>query len=54
MRADRDQLTHLLRGMACRLDKLDRELADLAWQGRGVRPCGLSALEAERDRLTDP
>ena len=60
MEADREQLTHLLRGLASRLDDLDRQLADLAWrQNRpraGVRLgetfCERTALEAERDRLT--
>lgn len=58
-RAQREQLTGLLRGLASRLDELDRELADLAW--RRHRPSGVlgdmlcerTALEAERRRLTD-
>jgi hypothetical protein len=59
MQADRDQLTHLLRGLAARLDALDRRLADLAWRGRGAQIgvalgewlCERTALESERDRL---
>ena len=60
MEADREQLTHLLRGLASRLDELDRRLADLAW--RRLRPhagaffgetlCERTALESERERLT--
>lgn len=60
MEADREQLTHLLRGLASRLDELDRQLADLAW--RRLRPhagvffgetlCERTALETERERLT--
>lgn len=61
VQADRDQLTHLLRGLAARLDQLDRRLADLAWRGRGPHLgaaigemlCERTALESERDRLTD-
>ena len=61
MRADRDQLTHLLRGLAGRLEELDRTLTDLAWRGRGAQVgaalgewlCERTALEAERDRLTE-
>lgn len=61
MQADRDQLTHLLRGLAARLDQLDRRLADLAWRGRsshittsiGEMVCERTALESERERLTD-
>lgn len=60
MRSDRDQLTHLLRGLAARLDELDRKLADLAWRGRGAQIgaalgewlCERTALEAERERLS--
>ena len=59
MQADRDQLTLLLRGLAARLDELDRSLADLAWRGRGSQIgvalgewlCERTALEAERERL---
>lgn len=61
LEADREQLTHLLRGLASRLDQLDRQLADLNW--RQLRPrsgarfgetfCERTALEAERERLTD-
>ena len=60
MEADREQVTHLLRGLASRLDELDRQLADLAW--RRLRPradarfgetfCERTALETERERLT--
>ncbi|MFN8071871.1 MAG: hypothetical protein U0R66_08710 [Mycobacterium sp.] len=61
MEADREQLTLLLRGLASRLDELDRRLADLTWRrqrphtgGRfGETFCERTALEAERDRLTD-
>ena len=60
MEADREQLTYLLRGLASRLDELDRQLADLAWRrlrprtgaGFGETYCERTALEAERDRLT--
>jgi hypothetical protein len=58
--AEREQLTHVLRGLASRLDELDRGLADLAW--RHHRPaagltlteilCARTAMEHERDRLT--
>ncbi|MCW1958805.1 MAG: hypothetical protein KIH64_009710 [Mycobacterium sp.] len=59
--ADREQLTHLLRGLAAKLDQLDRELTDLAWRGRSPRTgvaigemiCERTALESERERLTD-
>ncbi|MFM9035753.1 MAG: hypothetical protein ACKOQ4_15970 [Mycobacterium sp.] len=57
-RAQREQLTRLLRGLAARLDELDRELADLAWRrGRpsaalGEMLCERTALEAERSQLT--
>lgn len=61
MRADREQLTHLLRGLAARLDQLDRRLVDLAWRGRGPHlsvilgelVCERTALESERERLSD-
>ena len=60
MEADREQLTHLLRGLASRLDELDRQLSDLAWRNNRPRPgarfgemfCEQTALEAERERLT--
>lgn len=60
MRSDRDQLTHLLRGLAGRLDELDRKLAELAWRGRGDHVgaalgewlCEREALESERERLS--
>lgn len=60
LEADREHLTHLLRGLAARLDELDRQLADLNW--RQLRPhsgarfgetlCERTALENERERLT--
>lgn len=61
MQADRDHLTLLLRGLAGRLDELDRRLADLAWRGRGAQIgaalgewlCERTALEADRERLGD-
>lgn len=58
LEADREQLTHLLRGLASRLDELDRHLADLAWRRRtgprfGETVCERTSLEAERQRLTD-
>jgi chromosome segregation ATPase len=61
LHADREQLTHLLRGLASRLDDLDRQLADLTWRHRrpriGVRlgetVCERTALESERERLTE-
>lgn len=61
MGADREQLTLLLRGLASRLDELDRRLADLAWRQQRARIgvgfdetlCERTALETERARLTD-
>ncbi len=61
METDREQLTHLLRGLASRLDELDRQLADLAWRQQrprtgarfGETVCERTALETERERLTD-
>lgn len=61
MQADREQLTHLLRGISARLDQLDRQLSDLAWRGRGPQIgaalgemiCARTALDSERERLTD-
>ena len=58
--AEREQLTRLLRGLAARLDQLDRDLADLAWRqhrpGRWSGPADLlherTTLEAEHGRLT--
>lgn len=47
VQSDREQLTHLLRGLATRLDHVDRRLADLSW------PECRSALETERERLSD-
>ena len=50
----------MLRGLASRLDELDRDLAVLAWRhhrpATGLElagiPCAQTALENERDRLT--
>ena len=61
METDREHLTHLLRGLASRLDELDRQLADLSWRQQRPRAgarfgetfCERTALEAERERLTD-
>lgn len=61
LEADREQLTHLLRGLAARLDELDRRLTDLAWRRRqlnassaeGETFCERTALENERERLSD-
>lgn len=61
LEADREHLTHLLRGLAARLDELDRRLSELAWrQGRlpagpglGETVCERTALETERARLND-
>lgn len=61
LQADRDQLTHLLRGLAARLDQLDRQLTNLAWHGSssqvgmaiGEMTCDRAHLESERDRLSD-
>ena len=58
---DREQLTHLLRSLAARLDHLDRRLTDLAWRQRrtladpgfGDKVCERTALESERARLSD-
>lgn len=58
---DREQLTHLLRSLAARLDHLDRRITDLAWNQRraqtgtgfGEMPCERTALETERARLND-
>lgn len=58
-RAEREQLTHLLRGLATRLDELDRQLADLAWRrsrrhsALGEMLCERMALESERQQLND-
>jgi hypothetical protein len=59
LQADREQLTHLLRGLAARLDELDLRLADLSWRKRGPHIgvalgellCERTALESERERL---
>ena len=58
--AEREQLTPLLRGLAARLDDLDRRLADLAWRRRRPAPgpilaemlCERTTLETERDGLS--
>ena len=58
---DREQLTHLLRSLAARLDHLDRRIADMAWRQRRTLPapaagegfCERTALETERARLSD-
>lgn len=60
---DREQLTHLLRSLAARLDHLDRRITDLAWNQRRLptgsgyglseKPCERATLEAERARLND-
>ena len=55
----RDRLTHLLRGLATELDRLDRQLSEIIWQR--ARPTGATvsdtpgeraALEAQREQLT--
>ncbi|MGI9125286.1 MAG: hypothetical protein ACR2JM_11130 [Mycobacterium sp.] len=59
LHAERDQLTHLLRGLAARLDQLDRGLSDLAWRHRHSHRaaelsemlCERAHLESERDGL---
>lgn len=59
LEADREQLTYLLRGLASRLDELDRRLTDLAWRRHrshagasfGETFCERTALETERERL---
>lgn len=58
MRSHREQLTHLLRGLAGRLDELERRLADLAWHRRSTQSfdeshCERTALENECRRLTE-
>lgn len=58
---DREQLTHLLRSLAARLDNLDRRITDLGWRqrrpqvshGLGETPCERTALETEHARLSD-
>lgn len=64
MQADRDRLTHVLRGVAAELDGLDRQLSAIEWQcGRATGPtisdvpvgelqCTQTALEAKREQLT--
>ena len=60
IQADRDRLTHLLRGLATELDGLDRRLSEIAWQR--TRPSGAvssdrlcegTELEAQREQLTN-
>lgn len=61
MRSHREQLTHLLRGLAARLDELERRLAYLTWPRHGSRGthaigelhCEQTALENEQRRLTE-
>lgn len=61
MQDHREQLTHVLRGLAARLDELDRRLTDLAWRKHrqhlsaavGELLCERTALESERQRLND-
>ena len=57
--ADRDRLSHLLRGLAAELDGLDRQLSDINWQrARSTgpiddeTPCERTALEAQREHIT--
>lgn len=58
---DREQLTHLLRSLAARLDHLDRRITDLSWRQRrpesgpasADKPCERTTLETERARLND-
>ena len=58
---DREQLTHLLRSLAARLDHLDRRITDLTWRqqrpqpatGAGESPGERAVLETERARLND-
>lgn len=60
IRAEREQLTHLLRALAAELDELDRRLSDITWQlrSRHARPAhyGIdrehTILTIQRDRLT--
>lgn len=61
MRNRREQLTHLLREIAARLDELERRLTDLEWRrlsphgalALGDLLCERTALENERRHLTD-
>jgi hypothetical protein len=58
---DREQLTHLLRSLAARLDHLDRRITDLTWSQRrtltspapGESACERTTLETERARLSE-
>jgi hypothetical protein len=58
---DREQLTHLLRSLAARLDHLDRRITDLSWRQRrpesgpasAAKHCERNSLETERARLND-
>lgn len=59
MAADRDRLSHLLRGLAAELDGLDRRLSDISWlRARSTgpiedeMPCEKTSLEAQREQLT--
>lgn len=59
MAADRDRLSHLLRGLAAELDGLDRRLSDLNWlRARPTgpvedeNPCERMALETQREQIT--
>ncbi len=60
LQSEREQLTHLLRGLAARLDGLDRDLADLDWRhrhprhraSRGETPGNRATLQRERERLS--
>ena len=53
MRAEREQLTHLLRALAAELDELDRRLSDIDWRLR-VRDthAALNGTDRERTVLT--
>ena len=57
--ADRDRLSHLLRGLAAELDGLDRRLSEINWLRtrptgpiRDEKPSERTALEAQREQLT--
>ena len=59
IQADRDRLTHLLRGLANELDGLDRRLSEITWQRArpagaavGDMCCERTALESQRGELT--
>jgi hypothetical protein len=60
IRAEREQLTHLLRSLASELDELDRRLSDITWRHRAqhARPADggtdreQTILTMQRDRLT--